>query len=404
MDKFNDIQNLLNIFNKNKTVNETADMFGLDPITQPEKSESGQDVLTPDELQQMSVEPEPIQEQTQQQLNVANVPQQDDPISKINNQIQIFEKLKQQKLDAARGMDDDTRLLNNLNKAFSQINKGLSEQSGQVKVNPQAIDIDAIEEARALKDLDIEQQQKQQEMKNAIMLQDRMLRQQQLDATNELRKQNQERQQGYLDQKRAQEDRLLNNQYVNTALNFLDRNSVYKKVREQEAAFDNVDRLLDQVKTGNSSALPALGTQMARAMGEVGVLTDADVTRYLQRSDWGGKVIDWMKKGMEGTLDPSTAKQLAANINAIRSSVKNKQDKIKKEAYDRFMSIYPDSDKTGAITGLIGLNKDNNMQQEPKMAEQSNNRSISKKLYSPSRNQTKILYSDGSEEILEGKQ
>ena len=40
--------------------------------------------------------------------------------------------------------------------------------------------------------------------------------------------------------------------------------------------------LIDLVKSGNTVAFSALGTKTAKAMGEVGVLTESDIARYVR--------------------------------------------------------------------------------------------------------------------------
>ncbi len=119
-----------------------------------------------------------------------------------------------------------------------------------------------------------------------------------------------------------------------------ERDDVVKALRKQGIAFDQADGLLDAMKKGNKVALGALGTKMARAMGEVGVLTDADVVRYIQRFDVSGKVLDYFSGAFKGKTSDLTAKDLKDINYIMQTGARKKLEGTRKyyieQAYQNF--------------------------------------------------------------------
>ena len=116
----------------------------------------------------------------------------------------------------------------------------------------------------------------------------------------------------------------------------------FDKITEQKGARDEVLIALEGAKSGNQAALASLGTKLARYMGEVGVLTDADVTRYIGGASWARKANDWFSKGAKGELSiPSHD-----DINSLLKGFELAQEKRGYEIYDdlanQFISLYPE--------------------------------------------------------------
>lgn len=150
-------------------------------------------------------------------------------------------------------------------------------------------------------------------------------------------------------QENAQNKRLLDSSKI-----LKTENPVYKKAMEQKYGLDNVLTIMDQVEKGNQASIPALGSQLARAMGEVGVLTDADVVRYLGNVSWGRKLLDWYSRGMEGELPKETLRDLKDNIGAMRTRVNQVVNRNMGEAYDRFTAVYPNEDPQ-RLARILGI-------------------------------------------------
>jgi hypothetical protein len=155
------------------------------------------------------------------------------------------------------------------------------------------------------------------------------------------------------EQREAGEKRRVTKDHLNAARGLLKDDPRFKKAVEQGMEFESVDRLLDQSKEGNQAALAALGTKLARAMGEVGVLTDTDVVRYVGGTSWGRKLKDWYSKGAEGELSEDTFKDIKSNLKTLRTKLADDTNRVYGNAKNRMKTAYPDlEDKT--IKGLLG--------------------------------------------------
>ena len=201
--------------------------------------------------------------------------------------------------------------------------------------------------------------------------------------------------------KKEGEDRRQLEQEVKFASNFLKQDPRFKKTIEQGSVYQEVDTLIDSVASeNNEAALAALGTKLARAMGEVGVLTDADVVRYLGSRSWGRKILEWQAGGMQGTLPEDSIRELKKNTKFFRDKVNTEIDEIYDNAEKRLVDVYKGKggitpERAKELVGPRPFNTDKKASTE---------KTVAKKQYSPSRNKTKIIYSDGSEEIIDGRQ
>jgi hypothetical protein len=108
-----------------------------------------------------------------------------------------------------------------------------------------------------------------------------------------------------------------------------------KKLLDQGVAFSQVDRLMQAVKSGNQVAVQAIGTKMARAMGEVGVLTENDVKRYIAGTSYGRKVIDWIDKGFKGTISPDSQNDINDMVKLMQGITDEKIRPIAEDAINQ---------------------------------------------------------------------
>lgn len=97
----------------------------------------------------------------------------------------------------------------------------------------------------------------------------------------------------------------------------LENDSVLKEIRKQDLAFRQVDSLLKSARAGNQVSMSALGTKMARAMGEVGVLTETDVKRYVQARALPRKIQDVMLDVVRGTPSGRTLDDIESVYKAM---------------------------------------------------------------------------------------
>jgi len=160
----------------------------------------------------------------------------------------------------------------------------------------------------------------------------------------------------YLDLNKSKEERIARQQQINTMRGFLKDDPTYKTVRQQALEFDQVNDIIKDAESGNQAAIAALGTKLARAMGEVGVLTDTDVVRYVGGTSWGRKLKDWWKKGAEGEISEETLNDIKANIKTISKKLKDNESKVFERAASRIKSAYPEVDDK-MVYGVLGYNQ-----------------------------------------------
>lgn len=180
---------------------------------------------------------------------------------------------------------------------------------------------------------------------------------QQLELEQERNKRNdamEQRRIGKEDRQEKEGDRRYRQQQINTARGMIKDDPRFKKSIEQSMAFDDVNQLISEAKNGNEQAVGALGTKLARAMGEVGVLTESDVTRYVAGQSWGRKLQDWFTKGAKGKLSPETIKGIKANLATLKSKLDGDVQKVVKNSASRMKAAYPEM-QDDDINGLLGF-------------------------------------------------
>ena len=96
------------------------------------------------------------------------------------------------------------------------------------------------------------------------------------------------------------------------------KNALVKKIQEKGMALSSVDQLTSLSKKGNTIAANALGANMARAMGEVGVLTEEDVKRYVQSGRLDRKAEDSILKMMKGKPSDATLNEITQIANVLK--------------------------------------------------------------------------------------
>lgn len=128
-------------------------------------------------------------------------------------------------------------------------------------------------------------------------------------------------------QKKTEEKRRVSDKVNNEAQRLGRSDRIINKVREQAQTFDEVQPLLQASADGNEAAIAALGTKMARSMGEVGVLTDADVVRYLGNTSYARQVSSWANRKFEGELPKGQLNDLKKVVNMLNDVYKTKVER-----------------------------------------------------------------------------
>lgn len=120
----------------------------------------------------------------------------------------------------------------------------------------------------------------------------------------------------------------------------LETNPVIKTLKQQDIGLSQVDALVSLVSSGNTVAANALGTKMARGMGEVGVLTDTDVLRYVQSGQLTRAAGDKLSRMLKGIPTQATLDEMKEIISVLRNSYSDKIQPLYNDAVERFATNY----------------------------------------------------------------
>jgi hypothetical protein len=88
-------------------------------------------------------------------------------------------------------------------------------------------------------------------------------------------------------------------------------------------------------------------------MGEVGVLTDTDVVRYLGQKSWGRKLKSWYEGGAKGKLPEESLQELQNNLGEFSKILDRNVSSVYSNAGSRLKTAFP---KLGnkEVQGLLG--------------------------------------------------
>jgi hypothetical protein len=134
----------------------------------------------------------------------------------------------------------------------------------------------------------------------------------------------------------------------------------FKDLKKQEQAFQQIPAIQEAAEEGNEVAVSSIGTRMARAMGEVGVLTDADVVRYLGNQSYGRKILDWYNRGMKGQIPVETGQDMQEVSQIMQDIVSTQVLPVYEEYASSLLATYPgdiEPEKALEILGAPGYVK-----------------------------------------------
>lgn len=115
----------------------------------------------------------------------------------------------------------------------------------------------------------------------------------------------------------------------------LEKNPVLRELNKQQIGVDQVQDLIDIVSTGNTVAASAMGTKMARAMGEVGVLTESDIKRYVQSGRLDRSAADTLSRMMTGRPTRATLGEIRQISDVLENSYQSKVQPIYNKYVER---------------------------------------------------------------------
>lgn len=114
----------------------------------------------------------------------------------------------------------------------------------------------------------------------------------------------------------------------------IDQNPILRQINKEVLSLGQMETLRSLVDQGNTVAFSALGTKMARAMGEVGVLTETDIIRYVQSGRLDRKAGDTLSRWLKGKPTDATISEL----NAIGDVLKENYDKKIQSVTDQYVN------------------------------------------------------------------
>lgn len=143
-----------------------------------------------------------------------------------------------------------------------------------------------------------------------------------------------------------------------------------KKLIEKNVYLNEMNSIMEEVRKGNTVAISGLGVKMARAMGEVGVLTEQDVVRYVQSPQLVRKWSDIIKRGVWGKLSTETTNEIDEMVGLLQGVAKEKiipiferhAHTLAKETgitFDEAMDYIGSPEKVAkSVTGVVGKKPD----------------------------------------------
>ncbi len=129
--------------------------------------------------------------------------------------------------------------------------------------------------------------------------------------------------------------------YRNYLLDIEQRDPIIKQLRSQEIGLTQMNALLDLVSEGNTVAAAGMGTKMAKAMGEVGMLTESDIKRYTMSGQLPRKAADTLFKWSKGIPTEATLDEIKQIAKALGNTFQNKIQ----PRYDKLIKSYATIEK-----------------------------------------------------------
>jgi hypothetical protein len=101
----------------------------------------------------------------------------------------------------------------------------------------------------------------------------------------------------------------------------LRNNKIIMGAKQANVSADQVEEMATAAKSGNTVAASAMAARMARAMGEVGVLTDSDLARYVQSGQIAQGLGDKLSKALTGASSDLTVDEIRQTAKIMKSSL-----------------------------------------------------------------------------------
>lgn len=116
----------------------------------------------------------------------------------------------------------------------------------------------------------------------------------------------------------------------------IETNPIITALNKQNLGLHNVDEMSQLVAKGNTVASSAMGMKMARAMGEVGVVTENDVKRYVQSRKISQAAADKLSGWLNGVPSDATLDE----VNQITKVLRDSYDEQVQPIYNRYITRF----------------------------------------------------------------
>lgn len=172
---------------------------------------------------------------------------------------------------------------------------------------------------------------------------------------------------------------------------------------KQYASYSNGQRMLGALNQfeSNPSGYKDYATLMSGLKSfqqDESVIREAEIRMGSNATSLINKAFNYLDMAANGKqLQPSQRKEIADTMRILTEASKSQYMQSVKP-------ILEQAEMEGIDPGLILSGSLNSMTSQPEQATDNNSRQVVKKQYSASRNQTKLVYSDGTEELVDGKQ
>lgn len=167
--------------------------------------------------------------------------------------------------------------------------------------------------------------------------------------------------------------------------------SIDAKHREATKYMDEANAFAEQATTNPQAAMNLARSVIKAVEGAGARVSDKDFTTAVGDASLGGSLMNTLNKLKSGTIRGITKDQVIQMLNASKEIQSNKYKESVKTEVERFAKRAKTTPEQAADLGVVSRDV------------LQHGKTIIKKEYSESRKQTRITYSDGSQEVVDGQ-
>lgn len=126
---------------------------------------------------------------------------------------------------------------------------------------------------------------------------------------------------------------------LNNQKNRMVNDARIKPLHSQNIGLKQISEVADIASNGNTVAAAALGVKMARGMGEVGVLTESDISRYVTSGRLDRKAADKLSSWLRGRPTDATIGEIRQIASVLSDSFQSKMQPVYNEYIESFAEV-----------------------------------------------------------------